>query len=205
MVKRQHMTMIALRAILMNPYSTHLPILQAIGRVLGPDIHNVVEFGGGVFSTPTFLNRNIYPALKGLVTYEGGERWRDRISEIVGIDSRLQLKGHYGADIEAFCSWADLIFIDDGLNVGQRVSTINRVLEFFSMVKRLHCPIVIHDFEVAEYRQVVFNNNIFNFNEFSGLIPTTVILWYGGFPELKPIERAYFSILEGLNETNEIP
>lgn len=73
------------------------------------------------------------------------------------------------------------------------------------MVKRLHCPIVIHDFEVAEYRQVVFNNNIFNFNEFSGLIPTTVILWYGGFPELKPIERAYFSILEGLNETNEIP
>jgi predicted O-methyltransferase YrrM len=133
-----------------NDYATHVPIL--IGLATIREIRNVLEFGCGHYSTLTFLTRSAFPHLEQLQSVENDAAWAETIQRSVK-DNRWDLKLVSGEvadsvstlDLEAF----DLILIDDSKNSAQRVATINAISN-----KQPRRPwIVIHDFEVDDYRK----------------------------------------------------
>src|SRR5215471_20763089 len=73
-----------------NPYSTHLPVLVGLSRMLC--IRRVAEFGCGQFSTTAFLNREAFPQLEQLDSFENDPGWIESMRATVGNDSRLTLK-----------------------------------------------------------------------------------------------------------------
>lgn len=116
------------------------------------EIRNVLEFGCGYYSTFTFLNRSAFPHLERLQSVENDGVWAETIRESAQ-DDRWRLKLVNGEianavsslDLEAF----DLILIDDSKNSEQRSATIRSVAN-----REPQRPwIVIHDFEVEEYRK----------------------------------------------------
>lgn len=133
-----------------NDYATHVPILIGLARMR--EIRNVLEFGCGYYSTFTFLNRLAFPDLERLQSVENDGVWADTIRESAK-DDRWSLKLVNGEianavsslDLESF----DLILIDDSKNSEQRSATIRSVAS-----REPQRPwIVIHDFEVEEYRK----------------------------------------------------
>jgi SAM-dependent methyltransferase len=133
-----------------NDYATHVPILIGLARSL--EITSVLEFGCGYYSTLTFLNRFAFPQLKHLQSVENDASWSETIQEAAKHDQRWSLKLVDGEiadsisdlDLETF----DLILIDDSKNSAQRAATIRAV----AGQSPQHPWIVIHDFEVDEYR-----------------------------------------------------
>lgn len=116
------------------------------------EIRSVLEFGCGYYSTRTFLNRTAFPHLERLKSIENDASWAETMQASVN-DDRCALNLVTGEiadsvrdlDLEAF----DLILIDDSKTSAQRASTIRAIA-----AKQTQCPwIVIHDFEVEEYRQ----------------------------------------------------
>jgi predicted O-methyltransferase YrrM len=116
------------------------------------EIRSVLEFGCGYYSTLTFLNRTAFPHLERLQSIENDASWAETMQASVN-DDRWVLNLVTGEiadsvrdlDLEAF----DLILIDDSKTSAQRASTIRAIA-----AKQTQCPwIVIHDFEVEEYRQ----------------------------------------------------
>jgi hypothetical protein len=133
-----------------NDYATHIPILIGLARLR--EIRNVLEFGCGRYSTLTFLNRVAFPQLERLHSIENDEMWAAAIQEGAKDDRRWTLQLANGLiaesvadlDLESF----DLILIDDSKTSAQRAATISAVAR-----KQPQRPwIVIHDFEVGEYR-----------------------------------------------------
>jgi hypothetical protein len=135
----------------LNDYATHIPILIGLSRLR--EIRNVLEFGCGRYSTLTFLNRSAFPHLERLHSIENDNTWAQTIEEAARNDRRWRLQLVDGEiaetvadlDLESF----DLILIDDSKTAAQRAATIRAITE--SGPK--HPWIVIHDFEVDEYRQ----------------------------------------------------
>ena len=132
-----------------NDYATHVPIL--IGLAKTHKIRSVLEFGCGRYSTLTFLNRSAFPDLGRLQSVENDAAWAEAMRDSVD-DVRWELKFAdqeiadvvSELDLEAF----DLILIDDSKTSEQRVRTIRAVAG-----KQPQRPlIVIHDYEVEEYR-----------------------------------------------------
>lgn len=130
-------------------YATHIPILIGLGKLR--DIRNVLEFGCGRYSTLTFLNRTAFPHLERLYSIENDESWAAKMEQAAQ-DDRWTLHLVNGEisestsdlDLESF----DLLLIDDSKTSAQRAATIRAVAR-----RQLQHPwIVIHDFEVAEYR-----------------------------------------------------
>lgn len=135
----------------LNDYATHVPILIGLARLR--EIRSVLEFGCGYYSTLTFLNRSAFPHLERLHSIENDVSWAETINEVAKNDARWTLRlvttdiadSVRDLELESF----DLIFIDDSKTSEQRASTIRAVGE-----KRLRHPwIVVHDFEVDEYRR----------------------------------------------------
>jgi hypothetical protein len=133
-----------------NDYATHIPILIGLARMR--EIRNVLEFGCGYYSTFTFLNASAFPHLERLQSVENDVAWAEMIRESAQ-DDRWNLKLVDGGianavsslDLETF----DLILIDDSRNSEQRSATIRSVAS-----RQPQRPwIVIHDFEVEEYRR----------------------------------------------------
>ena len=133
-----------------NDYSTHLPILIGLARTR--EIRRVLEFGCGHYSTLTFLNRSAFPQLERLESIENDISWAEAIREAARSDDRWMLKivdNHIrdsvaDLDLEQF----DLILIDDSKTSEQRAATIRAVAH----QRPQHPWIVIHDYEVDEYR-----------------------------------------------------
>jgi hypothetical protein len=132
-----------------NDYATHVPVLIGLAKII--EIKSVLEFGCGYYSTRTFLNRRAFPHLERLISIENDAAWAESIQSSVNED-RFVLKQVMGEiadsvkhlDLEAF----DLILIDDSKTSAQRASTIRAIA-----AKQTQSPwIVIHDFEVEEYR-----------------------------------------------------
>ena len=132
-----------------NDYATHIPILLGLGRVR--EIRHVLELGCGHYSTHTFLNRSAFPDLERLYSLENDDSWAQTIQAATK-DDRWILQVVNGEisdsvadmDLEAF----DLILIDDSKTSAQRAATIRAIA-----AKQPQRPwIVIHDFEVDEYR-----------------------------------------------------
>jgi hypothetical protein len=113
-------------------YTTHLPVLEAMCFWAKPKI--VLEYGGGHYSTKFFLSLPI----KELWTVETDSFWA---AEIVSGDERHQIVAAPPARTP------DLILIDDGFSLEERVKTIERV-----SASRPDALVVIHDFEQPDYR-----------------------------------------------------
>jgi hypothetical protein len=135
----------------LNDYATHVPILVGLARLR--KIRNVLEFGCGHYSTLTFLNASAFPDLERLHSVENDDVWAATMQEAAKDDRRWTLQIVNGEiaesvadlDLESF----DLILIDDSKTSGQRAATIRAVSR-----KQPQRPwIVIHDFEVEEYRE----------------------------------------------------
>lgn len=133
----------------LNDYATHVPILIGLARLR--EIKSVLEFGCGYYSTLTFLNRAAFPHLERLQSVENDASWAETIHEAAKSDERWTLKlvrreiADAVPDLEAF----DLVLIDDSKTSTQRSATIRAVAG-----KQPQRPwIVIHDFEVDEYRR----------------------------------------------------
>jgi hypothetical protein len=138
-------------------------------------VRKVLEFGCGYYSTLTFLNRSVFPHLERLESVENDGAWAGVIQETAKSDTRWTLKLVDGEisesvstlDLESF----DLILIDDSQTSAQRVCTIREV-----SIRAPHRPwIVIHDFEVEEYRRAAagFRQG----HRFKAYNPNTGLLW----------------------------
>ena len=134
-----------------NDYATHVPILIGLAQLR--EIKSVLEFGCGYYSTLTFLNRAAYPHLERLQSVENDSSWAETIHEAAKGDERWTLKlikrdiadSVPTLDLEAF----DLVLIDDSKTSTQRSATIRAV----AGKQPQRAWIVIHDFEVGEYRR----------------------------------------------------
>jgi hypothetical protein len=134
----------------LNDYATHIPILIGLARLR--EIRSVLEFGCGHYSTLTFLNTSAFPQLERLQSIENDDAWAATIREAAKPDRRWTLRLVNGEisesisdlDLESF----DLILIDDSKTSAQRAATIRAV----ARKQPQHPWIVIHDFEVDEYR-----------------------------------------------------
>lgn len=118
-----------------DPYSTHVPVLRALVRLVRP--RKVLEFGAGDYSTPFFLSLDI----ERLWSVETDPTWRSRAQSD---DARHRVS----AETPSLSDY-DLIFIDDGKNASDREHTIRNVLS------TQHPVVAIHDAEVPEYRAAI--------------------------------------------------
>src|SRR4051812_48590531 len=59
------------------PASSHLPILIGLARVF--QLRQVLEFGSGHFSTLCFLNRDLFPDLQRVQSFETDPEWKQRV------------------------------------------------------------------------------------------------------------------------------
>ena len=121
--------------------STHIPVLVALG--LTRPIHRVLELGAGWYSTPTFLNRKVFPQLKQLVSVEDNFVWRETVSNAHRSDKRLIMTEEIP---QLLTSSYDLIFVDNATDLSVRAATIRRVAE-----ETCNVLVVIHDAEDVNY------------------------------------------------------
>jgi predicted O-methyltransferase YrrM len=135
----------------LNDYATHVPILIGLARLR--KIRNVLEFGCGYYSTLTFLNHSAFPHVERLQSVENDRSWAETINEVAKSDARWTLRivntdiadSVTDLELESF----DLIFIDDSKTSKQRAATIRAI----EARNPQHPWVVIHDFEVDEYRK----------------------------------------------------
>ena len=144
-------------------------------------IRNVLEFGCGHYSTVTFLNPSAFPDLERLHSVENDDAWAQTMQETAKNDGRWSLKLVNGEisesvadlDLEAF----DLILIDDSKTSVQRAATIRAVAG-----REPRRPwIVIHDFEVREYREAAaafkHRHRFRSYNPETGIVGNRVGDW----------------------------
>ena len=162
-----------------NDYATHIPILTGLARIR--QIRSVLEFGCGRYSTLTFLNRTAFPHLERLHSIENDDSWAATIQQIAQEDRRWSLQLVEGEisetvsnlDLESF----DLILIDDSKTSAQRAATIRAV-----GLKQPERPwIVIHDFEVEEYRRAAsgfrHRHRFRAYNPETGVVANQAVDW----------------------------
>jgi len=162
-----------------NDYATHIPILIGLARIR--QIRSVLEFGCGRYSTLTFLNRTAFPHLERLHSIENDDSWAATIQQIAQEDRRWSLQLVEGEisetvsnlDLESF----DLILIDDSKTSAQRAATIRAV-----GLKQPERPwIVIHDFEVEEYRRAAsgfrHRHRFRAYNPETGVVANQAVDW----------------------------
>lgn len=167
-----------------NDYATHIPILIGLARLR--EIRSILEFGCGNYSTLTFLNRSAFPHLERLHSVENDDTWAATIQGAAKGDPRWTLKLVNGEiadavpdlDLESF----DLILLDDSKTSAQRAATIRTAARQHPQ----HPWLVIHDFEVEEYRRAAsgfaFCHRFRAYNPETGVVGNRVA-------ELKAIDR----------------
>lgn len=154
-------------------YSTHIPVLAALAKIAR--VRRVLELGCGYFSTPIFLNRSIFPELSFLHSLEDDPAWLQKVASATNNDIRLKLElvtEPIGKMLPHLLSGRyDLVFVDNAREVSQRANTIRVLSEQFEG----DGIVVIHDFEVAEYRDAAsqFDHRF----EFTAFNPTTGVAW----------------------------
>ena len=157
------------------PAATNMPVLIVIGRTL--PIRRVVEFGAGLYSTPTFLDHSAFPLLERIVSFETDPEWFHRVRAASRRDPRLELRLIDREVSKAAASYdftdSDLVFIDNGPDWPARVGTIETVVR-----KHQRRPvIVIHDFEQQVYVDAA--RPMPDRFVFDAFIPYTGVLWRG--------------------------
>ncbi len=142
----------------------------------------MVEFGSGLYSTLTFLNRAVFPHLQELCSFENDEEWATRVRQSVAGEPRHKLTSVQGGMSTAprqfqFADF-DLVFIDDSTSLPERLETIEAVGKSCGD----QVVIVIHDYEELEYRKTAFQHLGFMRRHFifTALNPNTGVLSNSG-------------------------
>jgi hypothetical protein len=150
-------------------HASHLPILIGLGTML--PIKSVFEFGAGMYSTTTFLNRDVYPLVDRFTSLESDLTWAQKVLDAVPGDDRIQFINsteHYAP------SGYDLVFVDNGPEQ-HKIETIRYMtLDFGS-----NGLYVIHDSECGTYANEIrkFTHSWF-FYDFN---PATAVASTAGF------------------------
>jgi predicted O-methyltransferase YrrM len=157
-----------------KPYTTHMPVLAALPRLTR--VERVLELGCGDFSTLTFLDRDMYPDLQRIHSWEDDREWMERVQSVVGDDPRISME--YIEDWETSLrardmSEYDLIFVDNGRQFHERAATIRTVMER-AVPRNI---VVIHDFEFTTYRLAAQPSP--HRYAFSVFFPHTGVAWQG--------------------------
>ena len=168
-------------------YATHLPVLRRVGRLVNP--RRVLEFGCGQWSTATFLDRDVYPDLHHLKSYEQEQGWADFVQTFVAEDDlRLVMKiVPHREMLEAIrdmsLSEYGLIFVDNGSSLAERVEVIEALA-----ARKPKALVVIHDYEQPAYRKAAsgFDHEAV----YSKLTPHTGIVWNDREFELEAVDDA---------------
>lgn len=152
------------------PAATHLQVLIGLGRTLS--IKSVLEFGAGRFSTLAFLNRELFPNITRVHSYETDPDWKRRVEAEAQGDSRLTIE-LIGEDVDrvaAACDYSkfDLVFVDNG---PARAETIREVVSH----SREWNLVVIHDFENRPYQ--IAAKGLRQLFCFDAYCPHTAVLW----------------------------
>lgn len=149
------------------PFTTHLPIL--IGLSFYYEISSVLEFGSGLSSTVSFINKKSFPNINKITSYENNLEWYEKVKQKVSHDPRVSLIYKEGKisdcvkdeDIQNY----DLVFIDDSMNLKDRSETIRNVIQKNPKF------VAIHDFENSGYRKSLGEYK--NTYHFKCLLPNT--------------------------------
>lgn len=152
-----------------NDYASHMMILAALGRAIGHDVFNVVEMGCGFFSTPLWLNKDIWTSVRALFVFEHNAAWRSRI-DCITFDSRLSF---WSAERPCAILNADIIFIDNGDTKKQRLEAIALVVE-----RNPTGLVILHDADEQQYLDAIlphFEHKLICTNEY----PYTGLFWNG--------------------------
>jgi hypothetical protein len=158
-----------------NPYATHLPVLIGLSRLLA--VKRVLELGCGKYSTLTFLNKDIFPVLEVLDSFENDLEWANEMKEITRGDPRIKIRliDKPMSEIVPQIDFQeyDLIFVDDSVTVDERTRTIYEIAKRKTAVK----AVVIHDYENKSYREAAKE---FSYRfKFDALNPNTGLVWNG--------------------------
>ena len=138
--------------------------LQAIGEQLC--VESVLEMGSGKYSTPTFIDRETFPDMILLDVVETDPSYWHSLE--AHDDPRLMIHRKLP---EAWIVHYDLIFIDDGKSVDERVETIRTVAQV-----RPTGLVVIHDFEQPAYHDAADFDWVVIYDD---LTPHTALCWNG--------------------------
>ncbi len=186
----KHMIRLAPRSL--DDYSTHLPVLCALATLIRPT--RIVEYGSGLISTATFLNRTIFTELNSLLSFENNSEWHEKVANQIGHDRRLQLRVVDGpmmgvvSDHDIF--GADLVFVDDQDSFQPSVPRRSDTIAAIAAIRPSRIPIVIHDIEVWHlHRSAGRFDHMFRFD---GLHPQTGVAWndrWGGAAQLPALNR----------------
>jgi hypothetical protein len=158
-----------------NPYSSILPVLIGLSRIL--PVQRVLELGSGLGSTPLFLDRSIFTDLRQIDSLENDANWLSAVKTAVGGDRRLNLTYVDGpisarvADLDL--TPYDLILVDDSVLTADRARTIRGVAQRYTR----NNTVVIHDFETRHYRSAA--RSFMHRHRFTALNPNTGIAWQG--------------------------
>ena len=158
------------------PYQSHVPVLIALARLLKP--RAVAELGMGDYSTSVFLDRNLFPTVERLSSFETDQEWFDKVRKKHGDDSRFEPQlvpsPMWKTAIKLRADAFDLIFVDDLGEIG-RMKTI-LALRLAKGITR-GPVIVVHDVERPRVRAatLVFPNRKY----FRDLSPQTGALCLG--------------------------
>jgi hypothetical protein len=106
------------------------------------DAKSVLELGMGRYSTPMFLDREIFPFLTRLVSIESDPAWAKPAT-----DPRHEVHAYPEPiepllrtfDLEQF----DLIFVDNSDSADRRIAT----LKYISSRRPLKAKVLVHDWE----------------------------------------------------------
>jgi len=144
-----------------NAFGSHLKTLHK----LGAGVESVMEFGGGMFSTPAFLDRSVFPDLKILTTIETETSWAKKLPH----DDRLTVSVW---DLDKMVSVAskmdvpDLVFIDCATEYYKGRPTFKTRCDLIRHYMNTTATVVVHDadeplimeaIKSATYDSVVFN------------------------------------------------
>ncbi len=169
----------------------------------------MVEFGSGLYSTLTFLNRSTFPYLQELHSFENDQEWAARVRQSVANDPRHKLTIVQGGMSTApgqlgFADF-DLVFIDDSTSLPERLETIESVGRSCGP----QVVIVIHDYEELEYRRAASEHLGFMRSHFifTALNPNTGVLSNSGKEvqrRLRDTDRriSSYSSITGLEDSN---
>ena len=175
----------------MNGFDTHIPVLDLMLKLIEPQ--SILELGTGLASTKKFSDYATKHNVK-LTSVETNEVWLKHTNPIISDCPSCSI--HLSQSCSDFVGLIDenydLIFIDDGDTYDIRRSTIVKTLEKMDDLKPL-C-IVIHDYEVKKYQNLVPENwSVFTFKYLRGF--TGVLLpdqmYKSIVPNLKQMELLF--------------
>jgi hypothetical protein len=177
------------------PYATHLPILVAIGLIARPQ--TVLELGAGRYSTPTFLNPDIFPQLRQLTSIEDDRTWLETVKTEIGENPRWKpvlVPSIPETVTHIWDAGCDLIFVDDSSTESERARTLRSIASRLSD----HQLMVIHDFERTLYRVAVRK---LRYHVFDSLTPQTGIAATTRTPHFEALAASELTIRQAVGET----